>query len=147
MVKLVEAANEGGTGEHVESLDDIAQLGTQLETVQADPKEAAADVRAETAEIAGALALLRAAALPFAPDHVQEPLGLVWSDKQLETIARCIVDLCKLHGLTVGDFFSIYGPYINLAMALGMPALATIKLLRTPISVTRHAANGQQQPA
>ena len=146
---VTRTTTEAANAEHVESLDDIAALGNEMETVTVDPKEAAADLRKETLEITSALQLLRAAAIPFAPEHVQEPLGQVWSDKQLEVIAQCIVDLCRVHGLTVGDFFQLYGPYINLAMALGLPAMATLKLLRMPaISVTTHAErNGQQQPA
>jgi hypothetical protein len=136
--------NLPGTGEHVESLDSIAALGTQLETPTVAPAQQAQNEAQDVAEIAMALELLRAAALPFAPEHVQEPLLLIWSDSQLKKVAAAIVELCKFHGWTVGDFFSEYGPYIQLAMALGMPLLATLKLLKTP-PPAQH--NGQQQPA
>jgi hypothetical protein len=129
-------------GTHVESLESIAALGSQLEAPAGAPGEVRTD-QDEAAEIAVALQLLRAAALPFAPDHVQEPLALVWSDKQLTKVAEAIVELCKFHGWTVGDFFTEYGPYLQLAMALGMPLLATIKLLKMPPP----PKDGQQQQA
>jgi hypothetical protein len=130
---------EPDTGDHVESLASIAALGSAMDAPAAVPGASDQD---EAAEIAVALQLLRAAAVPFAPDHVQEPLLLVWSDKQLTKVAEAIVDLCKFHGWTVGDFFTEYGPYLQLAMALGMPLLATLKLLKMPPPAP---ANGQQQ--
>lgn len=141
-------------GDHVESLGAIAQLGAQLEAPAAAPgAQTPADAQAAkavaAAEISAALTLLRAAALPFAPDHVQEPLALVWSDKQLDQVGAAIVEICALYGWTVGDFFDSYGPYIQLFMALGLPALATIKLLKIPPpkleQPTTGPTDGQQQ--
>lgn len=137
-------------GEHVESLGQIAQLGQELETPPAAPGAAVAqkaEREAAAAEIAAALSLLRASAIPFAPPHVQDPLGLVWSDPQLEKIAAAIVDICVLQGWEIDDFFSTYGPYIQLAMALGIPVLATIKLLKMPApeQPAQAPADGQQQ--
>lgn len=156
MVTRVQKPDEGATDQSelvgVESLDTIAAMGAGLDT----PPAAAGDDRAEAAvlaseaeEIAGALQLLRAAALPFAPEHVADPIAQVWNDRQLKEIARAIVDVCRMHGLTVSDFFKGYGPYIALAMAVGMPALATLKLLRLPPprQTVQSAADGQQQPA
>ncbi len=134
-------------GDHVESLDSIAKLGTALDAPAAAPgapgQTVAASTAADTAEIAAALSLLRAAALPFAPEHVQEPLNLVWRDKQLEKIAAAVVEICHLNGWTTGDFFDRYGPYIQLCMALGIPALATLKLLK--MQPPPKPADGQQQ--
>lgn len=114
----------------VESLDQIGGMGEALEVKDLpagpDPSEAA------TLEIAAALELLRAAALPFAPDHVQAPLAMIWTDKQLERIAAAVVELCEFHGWTVGEFFSQYGPYLQLLAALGMPILGTLKILKMP---------------
>lgn len=131
-------------GDHVESLDSIAALGTQLETPAIAPAQQAQDEAQEVAEVALALELLRAAALPLAPEHVQEPLLTLWSDGQLKKIAQAVIELCKFHGWTVGQFFSDYGPYIQLCVALGMPLLATLKLLKTPPPAKQ---DGQQQPA
>lgn len=134
-------------GDHVESLDSISRQGAALELTgapSAPGQPPAASDKADAAEIAAALALLRAAALPFAPDHVQDALGQIWSDKQLEQIASAIVEICKLYGWTTGDFFDRYGPYIQLAMALGLPALATLKLLKMP-PPPKPSDNGQQQ--
>lgn len=135
------------TGDHVESLDQIAALGSQLETVEpaaGAPGAVVQDDAAATAEIAAALELLRAALLPFAPPHTLNPLAQIWSDKQLEQIAKAIVNLCKMHGFTVDEFFTKYGPYLQLMAALGMPLLATIKILKMP---PPQAPDGQQQQA
>lgn len=141
-------------GDHVESLQQIAQLGQQLETaapgasaVPGAPDPKAIKAKA-AAEIATALALLRASAVPFAPAHVQEPLQLVWSDKQLTEIAEAIVDVCDAQGISVDDFFVKHGPWIRLAFALGIPAAVTIKLLKMPAPEPQQAPappNGQQQ--
>lgn len=135
-------------GDHVESLDSIAALGSALDAGAPGAVAQVDDDKSAELEIAAALELLRAAAVPFAPEHVQNPLMALWSDKQLERIAGAIVDLCKFHGWTVGEFFTEYGPYLQLLAALGMPALATIKLLKMPAPQPVQAApNGQQQPA
>lgn len=136
------------TGQGVESLDAIAAEGAGLDVPPAADEKAAAQVLAsEAEEIASALQLLRAAALPFAPEHVQDPIGQVWNDRQLIQIARAIVEVCRLHGITVGQLFEGYGPYINLCMAVGIPALATLKLLRVPPPKAPPANDGQHQPA
>lgn len=131
----------------VESLDAIAAMGAGLDApAPADTKAEAAVLASEAEEIASALQLLRAAAVPFAPEHVQDPIAQVWNDRQLMQIARAIVDVCRLHGITVGQLFEGYGPYIALAMSIGVPALATLKLLRVP-PPKAPPADGQQQPA
>ncbi len=89
-----------------------------------------------------ALELLRAAAIPFAPEHTQPALLQIWSDRQLLKIAEAIVALCRFHGWTVGDFFQEYGPYMQLIAALGLPVLGTLKVLKMP-----PPAHGQQQQA
>lgn len=129
----------------VESLDAIAAAGQELDApAPSDTKAEQAVLASEAEEIASALQLLRAAAVPFAPDHVQEPLLEVWSNRQLLEVARVIVDLARMYGLTVGQLFENYGPWIRLVMALGLPALATVKLLRVP---PPKVADGQHQPA
>jgi len=143
-------AEQAGGSDHVESLEAIAKQGAALEAGAALPGAPGAPVNqaavtaAEVAEIGAALSLLRAAALPFAPPHVQDPLALIWSDQQLEKIAAAVVEICHLHGWTTGDFFDKYGPYLQLGMALGIPALATMKLLKIP-PPPKPAADGQQQ--
>ena len=136
-------AEQGGTASPgVESLDAIATAAAQLDAPPAP------DAKAEQQELAEVLKVLRAAALPFAPDHVQEPIGLVWSDKQLLEVGKAIVAVCRMHGFTASQFFEGYGPYIQLAMALGIPALATLKILKTPPPPPpAQVVHGQQQPA
>lgn len=143
------AEQGGAAAPGVESLDAIAAAGAQLD---APPQPSQAEqqqvLASEAEELAEALKLLRAAALPFAPEHVQDPLGQVWSDRQLVEIGKAIVAVCRMHGLTIGQLFDGYGPYIQLIMALGMPALATLKLLKTPPPPPpAQRADGQHQPA
>lgn len=151
MVKSVTqntAAPAQDGGDHVESLESIAALGTELEPVAGgsdQDKKAAQDDAAAALEISAALELLRDAAIPFAPLHTHAPLGIVWSDTQMLKIAKSIVSLCTLYGITVDEFFDKWGPYIKLAAALGMPALATIKILKMPAPAP--ASDGQQQQA
>lgn len=135
-------------GEHVESLESIGQLGQQLEVPAAAPGAPSADaMKAKaSAEISRALALLRMSAIPFAPPHVQDPLHLVWSDKQLTEISEAIVELCGAQGISVDEFFVKYGPWLRLAFALGIPAALTVKLLKMPPpEAVPAAADGQQQ--
>ncbi len=143
------APAEQGGAQGVESLDAIAAAGAQLDAPPAPSQAEQQQVLAsEAEELAEALKMLRAAALPFAPEHVQDPLGQVWSDRQLVEIGKAIVGVCRMHGLTIGQLFDGYGPYIQLVMALGIPALATIKLLKTPPPPpTAQRTDGQQQPA
>lgn len=154
---------QGQGGDHVESLGDIAKQGLELEAGLAAPgapgapaaKDQKAVRDAAAAEIAAAMALLRASAIPFAPPHLHDPLGMLWNDKQLEQIAAAIVDICVLQGWELDDFFTRYGPYIQLAMALGIPLAATIKMLKMPAPGQQPAdqpaqpapAHGQQQQA
>lgn len=145
-------------GDHVESLGEIARLGAQLDLAQAVPgapggpgvPDPAAIKAKAAAEISSALELLRMAAIPFAPPHTQAPLELVWSDKQLLQISEAIVDLCDAQGISVDDWFTKNGPWIRLAMALGIPAAVTLKLLKTEAPRPADpqpapAGNGQQQ--
>ncbi len=147
--KPAEAPAEQGAAPGVESLDAIAAAGAQLDAPPAPSQAEQQQVlESEADELAGALKMLRAMALPFAPHHVQDPIGQVWNDGQLKEIARCLVEVCRLHGLTIGQLFEGYGPYINLLMALGLPALATLKLLKTPSPPPQvQRTDGQHQPA
>lgn len=129
------AAAAGGddqAGDHA-TLDAISEAGAQLDGPPPADKKAEQTVLASDAEeIQGALQTLRDVALPFAPPHVQDPLALVWNDKQLMDVARALVAVARLHGITVGKLLEGYGPYLSLAMALGIPAIATLKILRIP---------------
>ena len=139
--------DQAGPPGGVESLDDLARAGAELEAPKVDTKAEQQVVESEADELAGALKMLRALALPFAPDHVQDPIGQVWNDGQLKEISRCLVEVCRLHGLTIGQLFEGYGPYINLLMALGLPALATLKLMRRPAPSANQVTDGQHQSA
>ncbi len=149
---VIEAAHDQD-GDHVESLDAIAAAGAALETpapgaAPGQPGQPGQSLAVQNdqdaAEIAVALELLRAAAIPFAPEHTQPALLQIWSDRQLLKIAEAIVALCRFHGWTVGQFFTEYGPYMQLLAALGLPVLGTLKVLKMPPPPPAH---GQQQQA
>lgn len=125
-------SDQAGPPGGVESLDDLARAGAALDAPKTDPKAAQQVLASERAEIETALQLLRAAALPLAPAHTQETLAVLWSDKQLREIAEAIVECAKASGITVSTWFKSYGHWVRLGFALGMPAMATIKLLRMP---------------
>ncbi len=148
---MVNQADHDQAGDHVESLDAIAKAGAVLDAPPAgspgEPGRALALQQDHDAkEMALALELVRAAAIPFAPQHTHQALLAIWSDAQLLKIAEAIVALCQYHGWTVGQFFQEFGPYMQLAAALGLPALATLKVLKMPPPPPA-AAHGQQQPA
>ncbi len=130
-------------------LDAIAAEGAKLNAPPPGDKKAEQEVLAsEASEIETALGLLRSAALPFARPDLQAPLQLLWSDEQLHEIAEALVDCARASGLSVSDLFKGYGPWIKLGFALGVPALATLKVLRMPPPPpTVERVDGQQQPA
>lgn len=127
------APGEDGQAGDFATLDAISQAGEGLDAPKpADQKAEQQVLASEAEEIAGALAFLREAAVPFAPPHVHDPLLLVWSDKQLLEIGKAIVECCRASGITVTDWYGKHGHWFKLAMALGLPALTTLKLLNTP---------------
>lgn len=145
------AAPDDQAGQGVESLDAIAAMGAGLDAPPPpDLKAEAAVLASEAEEIQTALMLIRAAAVPLAADHVQDPLLQVWSDKQLREVAEALVECARASGITVTDWFKGYGHWVRLAFALGIPAMATIKLLRMPPpprQVHQVQSDGQQQSA
>lgn len=143
------AADHQEQGLATESLDDLAKTGSELDKPAA-PVATAADraaLASEAKEVETALTLLRAAAVPLAPAHTHQALELVWSDKQLQEIAEAIAECAKASGITVSSWFGKHGHWIRLGFALGIPALATIKILRTPAPAPHQVQHGQQQPA
>ena len=99
----------------------------QAEGVQAQ-EQAAQEVAAQAigearVQLRAALTMLKAiAATKFRwwPEFDQ-----CWSDAQLDAIADAGAQVMQLHGLTMGDLMTRWGPYIALAGAVGMPSLAT----------------------
>lgn len=141
----------GGAGLAVESLDDLARAGAGLDAPRVDARAEQTVLASEREEIETALQLLRAAAVPLAADHIQEPLLLVWSDKQLREVAEALVACARASGITISDWFKGYGHWVQLGFALGLPAVATIKLLRMPAppahQVQQGQGDGQHAPA
>lgn len=131
------------------TLDAIAAEGAKLDAPKpADQKAEQQVLASEASEIETALVMIRAVALPLAQDHHQAPLSVLWSDKQLHEIAEALVDVARASGITVTDWFGRYGHWVRLGFALGMPALATLKVLRMPPPPpTVERADGQQQSA
>ncbi|MDP1688029.1 hypothetical protein [Hydrogenophaga sp.] len=114
-------------------LDAIAADGAKLDAPKPGDQKAEQQVLAsEASEIETALVMIRAVTLPLAQDHHQEHLAALWSDKQLREIAEALVDCARASGITVTDWFGRYGHWVRLGFALGLPAMATIKVLRSP---------------
>lgn len=131
-----------------ESLDDLARDSVELDQpkpVQVTKADQAA-LASEAEEVETALKLLRASTVPFAPGHVQDALGAVWSDSQLHEIAEAIVHCAKASGITVSSWFGKHGHWIRLGFALGVPSLATLKILRTP-APPQQVQHGQHAPS
>lgn len=128
------------------TLDAIGQAGAGLDGPKpADQKAEQQVLASEASEIETALVMIRAVALPLAQDHHQAPLAQLWSDKQLREIAEALVDCARASGITVTDWFGKYGHWVRLGFALGLPAMATIKVLRSaPPPPTAERADGQQ---
>lgn len=154
MVTRVEKPPTPAAGDHqeglaTESLDDLARTSLELDTPAA-PVVTAADraaLASEAKEVETALTLLRAAAVPLAPAHTHQALELVWSDKQLQEIAEAIAECAKASGITVSSWFGKHGHWIRLGFALGIPAMATVKILRTPAPPAHQVQHGQHEPA
>lgn len=127
-------------------LDAIAADGAKLDAPKpADQKAEQQVLASEASEIETALVMIRAVSLPLAQDHHQEHLAALWSDKQLREIAEALVDCARASGITVTDWFGRYGHWVRLGFALGLPAMATIKVLRTsPPAPTAQRTDGQQ---
>lgn len=131
-------------GDHA-TLDQIAAEGAKLDGPKpADQKAEQQVLASEASEIETALVMIRAVAVPLAREYHQEQLAALWSDKQLREIAEALVDCARASGITVTDWFGRYGHWVRLGFALGLPAMATIKVLRTPPPPpTAQRADGQ----
>ena len=81
------------------------------------------------AELAAYLKMARAAAaeqMSWWPKFAE-----VWSDSTLQAIAHAAAAVMQLHNLSnVEQFMGKFGPYVRLAMAIGMPAVVTYQALR-----------------
>lgn len=148
VTKTTPPAGNQEEGLPTESLDDLAQAGADLDqpAAPAPTKADQAVLASETEEIETALLLLRAAAVPLAPDHTQGALAQVWSDKQLSDIAKALVECARASGITVTSWFGKHGHWVRLGFSLGMPALATVKILRMP-PPRQVQTDGQHQQA
>ena len=151
VVKVEKSPPPGAPGEADQAgdfagLDAIAADGAKLDAPKpADQKAEQQVLESEASEIETALVMIRAVALPLAQDHHQEHLAVLWSDKQLREIAEALVDCARASGITVTDWFGRYGHWVRLGFALGLPAMATIKVLRRPAPPpTAQRTDGQQ---
>ncbi len=110
-------------------LDAIEREAAALESGQAAaaaPPQIATNTAAELRE---ALGLVRVMATPVFSDwpaYGQE----VWSDGQLRAIADAGGAIMDRHGLTMGEFWESWGPYIALIGATAGPSLATWQHLK-----------------
>ena len=139
-----------------ESLDDLAELGAQIEAAPSleqsaqNEKLEAKEVANNTAELLVTLRMVRDMALPVMPASKQAELKAAWTDSALESIAHSGAAVMDKHGLSMGGVLGEYGVYIALAAALATPVLTTLKVMREPEKKTQEqqqhqVTHGQQQ--
>lgn len=96
---------------------------------QQQAKAEAGQLEASTQAIREALGMARMIAKPalaWWADYEE-----CWSDKQLDAISAAGAAVMLRHGLTVGELFAKYGPYIALLGATVPPGLATYSAIKT----------------
>ena len=92
--------------------------GTEVAKVEVDPAEVMARELFALLKLPRAVAAKRFAWWP--------QFDTVWSDAQLQAIAGALAALCIANGWDLGELLSgKYGPWIGLAIAVGMPAFVT----------------------
>jgi hypothetical protein len=172
MVKVVakpdEESRTGAGPNAVESLDDLAREGTQLQAGEAEQRQAVAVAHEQSAErqqqveqqaaaneIAALLGLVRDMAAPLVEDAGYLKAGqtkAIWTDVHLQRTSVPLIVVMERHGMELGDLMEKAGPYVMLVAGLALPGVATIKAVRENKAArqaekTEPAPDGQQQPA
>jgi len=118
-----EGAAGGPDLSHLLAEVDQGEAATTQAQAQADQQIAAEQVGEARVQLRAALSMLKMiAATKF---RWWSEFDACWSDAQLDAIADARAQVMQLHGLTMGEIMTRWGPYIALAGAVGMPSLAT----------------------
>ena len=168
MVKVVAQPDPrtGAGPDAVESLDDLAREGAQLQAREIEQRQAVAVSQEQAAErqqlaeqtaaaneIAALLGLVRDMAAPLVEDAGYLKPGqtkAIWTDAHLQRISVPLIVVMERHGMELGDLMEKAGPYVMLVAGLALPGVATIKAVRENKAARAAeplpAADGQQQP-
>jgi hypothetical protein len=118
--------------DYLAGLDDLAgqadsqdaQATTDAQAAQHKRDKTEADTMA--ADLASALGMAASVAQPAMWWLTPEQFEQYWGEGVRAGIAASGAEIMRRHGLSMGDLFTQYGPYIALAGALGPSALATM---------------------
>ncbi len=141
------ADSQAGPGAADDELAAIEREAQALEGQAGATAAAAPAVATNTAsELREALGLVRVMAAPGFSDWPEFGVQ-VWNDQQLQAIADSGGAIMDRHGLSMGELWSTWGPYIALVGAVAGPSLATwqhIKLRRHLAEQRERLANQQR---
>jgi hypothetical protein len=97
----------------------------QQEQQQQQDQATIENMAGELRQALGMLRLMAAPAFAWWPHF-----GECWSDRQLDAIAQAGAAVMQRQGLTMGDLFAQWGPYIALVTATAPPAIATYAAIK-----------------
>lgn len=153
-----EAAESTGL-DHIEAAAQALEGGQDSAQAQDLEKQKQQQIISAEAELLSALEMLRLMAGPLLewwPKYAD-----VWSDKQIAAIASAGAQVMALHGLTMGELFNRWGPYLALIGATLPPSLVTYQAVRAhqvevdkpsrqqphmqpPMQAASHTGHGQE---
>lgn len=102
---------------------DEHQAESDQARAQAEQQIAAQEIGEARVQLRAALGMAKLAAKPKFSWWAD--FETCWSDAQLDAIADAGAQIMQMHGLSMGELMSRWGPYIALIVAAGGPALAT----------------------
>lgn len=143
------AANDEGQTDQADpaapnpELDAIEREAIALEagTAGAAAPPAVTNTAGELREALGLARLMIKPAFLDWPEYGRE----VWNDAQLQAIADAGGVIMDRHGLTMGEFWQSWGPYIALIGATAGPSLATWQHLKIRKEQAERARRGREQ--
>lgn len=100
------------------------QATADAQAAQQKREQTEADTLAE--DLASALAMAASVAEPAMWWLTPEQFKQYWGESVQKGIAGPGAEIMRRHGVSMGDLFTQYGPYIALAGALGPSTLATV---------------------
>lgn len=100
------------------------QASAEAQAAQQKREKTEADTLAD--DLASALAMAASVAEPAMWWLTPEQFKQYWGESVQRGIAASGAEIMRRHGVSMGDLFTQYGPYIALAGALGPSTLATV---------------------
>lgn len=128
--------------DHIIAQAEALEVGQETAAAQAEDKAAELAIVSAEAELLEVLKSARdmgAAVLDWWPQY-----QATWSDQKLAAIAQAGAQIMARHGLTLGELFTAWGPYLALAVATIPPSLVTYAAIRQHNA--EQAAQAEQAP-